>query len=269
MKQWTTPLAHRWRFYLPPARPSWGELQVYEQHVLALKQRNSNFRLLILGSTPEFRDLAIRCDVSYLCADYSKENFLALGEYMHHRDSEQNFIHTTWQEMKCSQEFDVIIGDVPSAVIPFRDHDLFFKNVHQALKPNGLCILKVYVRDNNEKFTYKEVFEQYRKERSYLNPYAATFLDLMQTSYHFDEEYMDCGQVIEDLQVELDKGNITQYEFSEIEKRWIKNEHFRLNVPLRNPFLHKLQSLYKVEVTSGGDWFKDRVPLLILRHIKH
>ncbi len=266
MKQWTSDLAHRWRLYLPPARPSWGELQVYETYITKSKQKYKDFRLLILGSTPEFRDLAIRCDVDYVCADYSKENFIALGQYMHHRDSEKNFFHTTWQEMTFRYEFDMIIGDVPSAVIPFTDHDLFFRNIQRALKKTGICILKVYVRDTNEKKSYKQVFENYRKERSHLPLTSGIILDLMQTGYHFDEEYVDCAEVTAELERELSEGNITQYEFDEVEKRWIKNEHFKLNMPLRTELLEKLHALFSVEVTSGGDWFKDRAPLLVLRY---
>ena len=265
IKQWTPQLAEQWKMFVPPARPSISELAVIEKHLLQFVKERRNFRLLILGSTPEYRDLALTYFVDYACVDYNKQNFLELGKYMYHRDSEKNVIEGDWHSMTFSNEFDMVIGDFASAVIPVSDHDVFFGNIYRALRQGGMCILKTALREGNKRPNHKEMVERYRNERSYLNPFPGMLFDVLLMNYDFEKDTMDCSITLEALKNSHEIGIFNDYEFDEIAKRLIANGKLHINVPLKNEFIKNLQKIFHVEITSGSDWYKDGIPLILLR----
>jgi len=64
-----TQFAKKWRKTLPPARPSRGELRVYNQIVKSLSPQIKT--ALILGATPELRDLLARQKIKISLVDFN------------------------------------------------------------------------------------------------------------------------------------------------------------------------------------------------------
>ena len=60
----------KWQEISAPIRPSHKECSLYEKYIKEVAARNHNSKLLILGSTPELRDMAIRNDLVPVCCDH-------------------------------------------------------------------------------------------------------------------------------------------------------------------------------------------------------
>ena len=267
-KQWTSGVAQQWPIFIPPTRPSLSELAKIEKHLLALKKHSADFKMLILGSTPEYRDLGLTYNVDYVCADYNEENFRALGTQMHHRDSENCLVQVDWRRMNFDGEFNLILGDLATTVTPVKDHDLLLQTIAQSLKKNGLCILKTALRKNNKRMSHQDIFKLYRKERSYLNQFGAVWFEVMLADYDFKEDTMSCVKSYEELKKSFKRKIITKYEFEAFAQHWLSLGDFKMNIPLRTAFLAKARKYFTIAVDSGEDWYKEDISLLILKRKK-
>lgn len=172
-KQWTKSVALQWNLFLPPTRPSLSELAIFEKYLLQLKRRKKHATVAILGSTPEYRDLCQTYNVMYKCIDYSKQNFVALKEYMCHKDTADNLIIADWRDMKFEDKFDLWMGDLFTTVTPIEDHERIWNNIKRHSKFGSKILCKVALRDDNHRLNHKDIFKIYRKKRYYLNPFAA------------------------------------------------------------------------------------------------
>jgi len=80
MKKWTLDMANAWKRMTPPIRPSRYDLAVFKQFLKQkVKDKGKNIKVLILGSTPEFRDLVNSKGLTAYVCDYNKDNYEALG----------------------------------------------------------------------------------------------------------------------------------------------------------------------------------------------
>lgn len=265
-KQWNTSVAEQWGLFLPPTRPSLSELTVVEKYLLELKSKRKNFIVGILGSTPEYRDLCQTYNANYKCIEYNGKNFSVMRKFLLHKyESENNLLVGDWREMKFSQKFDFIIGDLVTTVTPIKEHETIFKNIQNHCKPGAKVVLKVALRKNNRQLTHKQIFNMYRKKLSHLNPFAAVWHEVLLADYDFVEDTMHCQISLQSLKKSYEKGIINKFEFTEFKKRWDVLGDFKMNIPLKVEYLKKVRKYFKVEkLTSGQDWYKDWVPILIL-----
>ena len=73
--KWSLELAKTWKKYRPPSRPSPTEVKVFEKYIKALPK---NARILLLGSTPEIRNLAAKYKKNVIVSDWSEDVSKAL-----------------------------------------------------------------------------------------------------------------------------------------------------------------------------------------------
>ena len=77
---WNNYLAITWDKYLPPIRPYVEECEIFKAYLnIFIKQNGKTPKVLILGSTPELRDVAYSCGIEPVVVDYSKDNYEAMG----------------------------------------------------------------------------------------------------------------------------------------------------------------------------------------------
>ena len=68
---WNAERAKAWHKMKPPSKPSESEINIYRKY-FNIKKNQYNPRVLILGSTVEFRQLAFELGFSVTVVDYSK-----------------------------------------------------------------------------------------------------------------------------------------------------------------------------------------------------
>jgi len=263
-EQWTTSVASQWGLFLPPARPSLSELVALEKILLEQKKKKLDLKIAILGSTPEYRDLCQTYEINYRCVDYNKENFLTLRNYLLHKDGDDKLVLSDWRKIDFDEKFDVFMGDLSTTVTPVKDHDIVYQNIKRHCNPGALLLLKVVLREDNIVLTHTEIFSKYRKELSYLNPFAAVWREVLLADYDFAEDTMHCQVSLQKLKESFDRGIINKYEFEEYKKRWDALGDFKMNVPLRPEFLEKLAKYFDItDVTSGTDWYSAHIPIIV------
>lgn len=131
-----------WHLYTPPGRPCASDLRFIEAYVGAL---DSGAKALILGSTPEFRDMMMGYGIETTCVDYAPASFERFKAHMKHRD-ESRLVNADWREMSLDGKYDVILGDLSFNMLPAKDWGGVTAKLAGALEKGGRAFQRLYMR---------------------------------------------------------------------------------------------------------------------------
>lgn len=130
---------------LSPWRPSPGDLALYEK-LGADKLRG---QVLILGATPELRDLVSGYGKKYVLADISPAMILRMTSFLKRADpANEIWIKADWCELPLPKNyFDLVMGDMPWTVIAIQEQEKLRDKIASVLKTGGLFITRARLRN--------------------------------------------------------------------------------------------------------------------------
>lgn len=146
MGSWDARLAELWTYDVPPSRPSIAEMAYYAQW--AERYRKSvrrRLRMLVLGSTPEFRDWGYEEYAEVTVVDRSIEYHRTISREMRHKGARETLVVSRWEDMSFDGEFDVVIGDLALGNVERDRFEEFIARVAAALRPKGLFMGKSFI----------------------------------------------------------------------------------------------------------------------------
>lgn len=137
-------MSYIWGLVQRPGRPSNNDLQNYRELILASGNYN---HILVLGSTPEIRDMLIDMkaeglDIKVTCVDMVEDMYHAMKNLMRNIPNDERFVNGNWLKLSESfntAEFDIVIGDWVSVNVGI-ERDTFYSGIKRILKPNGCFI---------------------------------------------------------------------------------------------------------------------------------
>lgn len=271
-KKWGKDLAICWTRMVGPSRPTISELAIYTKYIRILQSNlNRRLKILILGSTPEFRDWAFEENMDVTVMDYSVEYHETISREIRHKcivekkEGREKFICKNWIELDETDKYDVIIGDLVIGNIPPKQLDEFLFKVSIALKKDGLFLGKSFFVPRNYKIiTPEELIRQYYNGPPY-HPYSALSFDL--TMYSIDENnILSFKKQYNELEKLKNKGlikNETMLYFENI--GWDKEMKFQFYVPSIEEYEKLVKQYLKIFcVEYGNDIYSDKFPLYII-----
>jgi len=178
---WNGKVADVWTNLVPPGIPAISEINIYLKHIRKIQYSlNRRLKMLILGSTPEFRDLGYEQNFDVTVVDSSKDYYQNISKAIRHKaliDNEKvNFMR--WEDINHSNEFDVVIGDLALCLIPLSELEDFVKRISKALKQNGLFLGKsLFIAASYKAEDPQRLVEKYY-EGPPIHPYPALLYDL-------------------------------------------------------------------------------------------
>ncbi len=161
--KWTV-LARKWMYYLPPGRPSSLDLDNIESLIRQHIPRKGA-KALILGSTPEYRDLLHRLGFLVSVADRNSDMVNAMKELRVY-DSDEDIYVDDWFLFlpKHKREFDVILGDFIQGNVSYEKQGELYELISKALAPNGVFIERVLTfRDDSPIYLSDQLITEYAK----------------------------------------------------------------------------------------------------------
>lgn len=124
--------------------PDEKTLVVEKRFIEIARGNKKKIRTLILGATPEIRDLAISMGHETVAVDISPRLTLALTNVMKHKDDPNNiFMVGDWLKIHKFLEkdsFDIVLGDLAVNNLPYTLWDGFFKSLSYVMKKDGCFI---------------------------------------------------------------------------------------------------------------------------------
>jgi hypothetical protein len=173
---WDEDRARHWHLFLPPARPSHGELRHYERAALAEVTAAAGAWAL-LGSTPEIRSLATRRRQSLTCIDVDAGVFDALAALVEPRCTAR-LVCADWLAAEWDAPFDVVFADGSVNMLPPDEQEILLQRAHAMLVPGGLALFRVHLATEPRFRDAEEVFAWHRSHSGEQPVFSRTRTDL-------------------------------------------------------------------------------------------
>ena len=265
-KSWTKTIADTWSKWTPPDRPSPGELKIYDEALRQILKRNPKPKVMVLGSTSEFRDLYAKYKLPCTVVDYSRDNYFALGTLMKRKAYNETLITGDWRTFKPKEKYDLILGDYCVNVLPKKDQAKFIRHMADILSPDGLCMLKTFVRYDSERPDLAEALKFYRTKMKRRPILETLMAPMFKSVYDFKKEetlFTDLWRKF----VSLKKtGKIKKSEFDYFTSLNLGNIPLRVYIPFFPDIIRLISANAKLHsVRFGGEWFSLDVPILVIK----
>jgi hypothetical protein len=178
----------QWDLVLPPSRPSEPQLDVIWS---LLRNSDKDQPAVILGSTPEFRDLL--CEAGFtkvLVLDKNRRSYEQMSSVRVYNNQEE-FILGDWLETlrTLKGKISLILSDLTSGNLPYAVRPDFYESVSESLSSGGLFIDRVLTHPGAN-IPVAELVEKY----------AHLPLNLLQVNY-FNCEMLFCSELLDDHQI--------------------------------------------------------------------
>jgi len=273
---WDLKLAKIWTKMVGPSRPTISELCVYTKYAhCLLEHKKKRLKLLVLGSTPEFRDWGFEENMEVTVVDFSEDYHNAINREIRHKSmtengrGKENIIFSKWQDIKSLNEYDIIIGDLVIGNLKPEELDGFFKTIATALTSDGLFLGKsFFVPHDYVKKTPKELVLDYYEGAPY-HPYSSLVFGL--TMYCIDENNMLSFDVQYQELLKLYESKILKEEtfafFNDV--GWNEEMKFKFYCPFIENYEKLVNKYLKiVSVEYGLDIYSKDFPLYIITQKK-
>lgn len=142
---WNEITSAGWQTFSSPWRPSVLEVSVYKKFIDKIKPHS----VLLLGSTPEIRDILATLEKKVVVSDFSLHMIQQMGELMKISKRFEVWQVENWLNMVSSENmYDLVIGDLTLRLIDFNKQEKLLKIIYKVLKKNGSCILREHYINN-------------------------------------------------------------------------------------------------------------------------
>lgn len=150
----------------PAAGP--GILNKYKEYFTSYVGNKKNAEVLILGATPELRDLALELGAQVYALDISEAMLNQASEIMKYRDHvDEKRLIGNWLEIALeNSSVDLVVGDGVTNNIPVGKINDLFTEIKRVLKPGGYVLLRDLVNTQERSFcSVEEIAARSRKEK--------------------------------------------------------------------------------------------------------
>lgn len=156
-----------WQWYVPPCRPSRFELELCTQQIDAIRRGTNGrrARVLVLGSTTEYRDWGFEEGCSVVVADNSVGYHEAISEARRYKAADEELVITSWNGLDFKNEFDLVVGDLVVGNIDPSEIPVFLSKIHTALNVDGQFLTKsFFLSKDTPSRNIDDCFAEYNRE---------------------------------------------------------------------------------------------------------
>ena len=265
---WDSDVATFWKNINPPSRPAPQEINYYQEELKKISDHNRQKKMLILGTTNEFRVLGKACEFEITIVDFSKPYYQSRTKQLIESESsydqtdvdKEKVVFCRWDEM-CENDylksqigtFDVILGDLAIGNVSPEHLEDTIRAISRMLNKDGLFIFKdLFAFDKSikqEEFRKEQIkkiiSEDLREDCSLKDAFARSMYLLSMIASEKNGEcsrinYSKITKIIEDLQ---SQGIIT--EKHPLYKIYVSND-FTDGTAKINFFVYEIKKITKL-----------------------
>ena len=164
-------IADNWEQLGPTAKPSEEEIELYRAISLIELSEKAKIKVVILGSTPELRDMCSDFFDSKIesitCVDATEDMYHAMSRLLKSKNTKEKFVHGNWlnlSEYFEKESIDIIYGDHIVSNVGGKENELF-SEIKTILKNDGCFISKIQHTDTTDELI--KVVPAYEKLQYY------------------------------------------------------------------------------------------------------
>jgi len=150
-----------------PGAPSLGECGIIEKFIT---QKKKYPKILILGATPHYRDLAHRLKAEVTCVDISVDMFESMISLMSNKKItvKEIWIKADWLKAPLQKNYwDFVLGDLVITNLPIQLWRLFLLKMKNLIKPGGYFIARQYSQPPVAYPTPFEIMNRFQAKKKY------------------------------------------------------------------------------------------------------
>lgn len=229
---WNNYLAVTWDKYLPPIRPYFEELSIFKAYIQQyIKTHTDKPQVLILGSTPELRDIVYEYEIIPTVVDFSKENYDGMS-LLRRLNGTDRFIEKNWLDLdENNGQFDFIFSEAALNVLPKESSRKMLQIISRMLKPEGIVVAKEWIRFSDKLYSIQQLIEEYRNSPNSYGFYSFTCIPLMLNMYDYENDRITLKCLDLGAQKMLSEGQITKQEYDTIGVHEYQNVELELYIP--------------------------------------
>lgn len=266
---WNEELAALWTRNIPPCRPSWSEMTIYTKY---LRKKQAQFphrriKLLILGSSAEFRDWGYQENMDVTIIDCSEKYHDTIKREMRHKYCEERLVVQCWQDMTFKNEFDLIVGDLVIGNLYPEEIPKFLKSISNALMEDGFFMTKSFFRDENKPIkSYEEIIIDYYKNGITYHPYPQLIYDIAMYCVDNETGLLNFNHMYKEALKIYESGIITDGTFEKFEHLgWEKEMKYLFNIPTFKQWENWIAEYLKIHNKEYGiDLYSKDFPIYII-----
>lgn len=205
-----------------PMAPSEEVLRIHRNNLSRIIRRFKNPRMLVLGATPELRDLGLRMGFEVIAADLNWNMIKKMNELVGIKNREKEIIiKGNWLNIPLRENyFHCVVSDVSINNLAFNDFSKLFKKLQNILVAGGCVSLKEVVHPNGYKQinSFEKNVELYRKGKLFFNDFylRARFMTFHDKTYNKKTKTNSAEKVFEELKRTHKRGVINKSEFKNL-----------------------------------------------------
>lgn len=243
---WNNYLALTWDKYLPPIRPYDAELDYFKSVIQGYISRVHKLpSVLILGSTPELRDVVYEFGIQPTVVDYDQDNYNAMSLLLKSKGSD-SFVEMNWLDLSTVSvgQFDLIFSEAAFNVLGHSDAFKLYRICHTLLKCGGQMVAKQWIRFCNIQPSIDELISLYRQSDNSRGFYSHTCIPLMLCFYDYEKEAITLKHLDDCVNRLFEEKKINACELSTVSIHDYQNVNLVLYIPRLIDFLNDVQQWF-------------------------
>ncbi len=155
-------LSYQWRQVAPPIRPSGKDIKIYEKFLRQSLKNKKEPKILILGATPEMRDLAAKFNAQTTVCDISVDMIMAMAQLMKNKKAHQKeiWIKGSWVNTPFKENYyDAVLGDGVASNVSWQEYKAWWNNIYQSLNTKGVFVSRIFYALKRDKIGRDEILD--------------------------------------------------------------------------------------------------------------
>ena len=262
---WNNYYAIIWKDIKPPIRPYEEEIRYFKEILKNKVDSEIDVKVLILGSTPELRDIVYSLNLSPTVVDYSIENYQLMGELCRYERND-TVVHCDWMDMLGTLSpgsFDIILGEAAFNVIRPEYAEKLFCICNKLLKESGQLLIKQWIRFSNSRPTITDL--QRVTDKKCEDFYFSNCYPLHIMFYDFENEVVYLKEIARQLEILFQQGKITYQEYQSIERLNYSKVELNVYIPTETDFGQSFDKYFSIfSVLKSNVKYGDFHPIYVL-----
>ena len=225
-----------WKHVLPPWSPSLEEIKFCSQTLDRLEEKvKRRLKVLVLGATPEFRDMLALKGHEITLLDILEPMHGAMTSIMRYKPKYEKLVIGNWlnaDKVLENNYYDAVFCDRPFDNIKFKDYDKFILAVKNILNKNGMILFGITNHKFDEKISFKEYLKIFNSEESNFDLFSHRIIGLYDLAVSFgaynEENYeVDWGLLKKEFLNECKKHKFSD---EEVNKLWGMSDSYKYKI---------------------------------------
>jgi len=222
-----------WKHVLPPWSPSLEETKFCSQTLDRLEEKlKRRLKVLVLGATPEFRDMLALKGHEVTLLDVLEPMHVAMTSIMRYKPKYEKLVIGNWlnaDEILENNHYDAVLCDRPFDNLKFKDYDKFILAIKTILNKKGIVLFGITNNTFGKNFSFKEYLKIFNSEESNFDLFSHRVLglyDLATTfgAYNEGNYELDWGLLRKEFLKECKKHKLSG---EEINKLWGMSDNYK------------------------------------------